>query len=85
MSDDIVANMNAESLEENHIHLKARIEELEAAIQQARADAYAEALEAAGAELDPIHPRKDWGPYALDCQNHAENIRALPNPYRETE
>jgi len=30
MSDDIVAKMNAESLEENHIHLKARIAELEA-------------------------------------------------------
>jgi peptidoglycan hydrolase CwlO-like protein len=30
MSDDIIANMNAKSLEENHIHLKALIEELEA-------------------------------------------------------
>ena len=58
-----------------------RKEEVDAYIADLSADlvraGYLAGLEAAADDLEPVHDRRAWGPYALDCHNHAANIRAL--------
>ena len=57
-------------------------------LQQARAEAYAEALEAAASDRDlGAHIMSHHGSQAQqDCfLNAAKNIRALPNPYEVEE